>query len=129
MPEKDLPVMLPENVDITGNGRFAAREVPEFVNVTCPEVWRPGAARNRHDGHVRRLVLVFLSLHRPAQRSRRPLMRKRRATGCRSINTSAASSTPFLHLIYSRFWTKLMRDMGMSRTMNRSSVCSPKGWS
>src|SRR5918995_7146020 len=39
-----------------------------------PEMWRQGAARNRHDGHVRRLVVVLLSIlrsdeHRTAVRS------------------------------------------------------------
>ena len=35
---------------------------------TCPKLRRPGAARDRDDGHVRRLVLVLPPLLRPAQR-------------------------------------------------------------
>ena len=42
VPEKDLPVLLPDNVDITLTGRLAARRsVPEFVNTTCPKCGGP----------------------------------------------------------------------------------------
>jgi hypothetical protein len=36
VPEKDLPVILPENVDITLTGGSPLGQVPEFVNVICP---------------------------------------------------------------------------------------------
>ena len=58
-----------------------------------PALRRPGAARDRHDGHVRRLLLVLPALLRPAQRRRPPGTRRRCASGCRSTSTSAASST------------------------------------
>ena len=67
VPEKDLPVILPENVDITLDRRFAARPCAGICQRDLSEVWRPGAPRNRHHGHVCRFVLVFLSLHRRAQ--------------------------------------------------------------
>ena len=35
---------------------------------TCPQCGKPGAARDRHDGHVRRFVLVFRALHRSVER-------------------------------------------------------------
>ncbi len=50
------------------------------------------APRDGHDGHVRRQLLVLRALHGAARRRRRST-RTRRITGCRSINTSAASST------------------------------------
>ena len=48
-----------------------------------PVVRRPGAARDRHDGHLRRLVLVLPALHRPAQRrgAVRPRPRRLLAAG------------------------------------------------
>ena len=52
-----------------------------------------GAARDRHHGHVRRLVVVLRALHRSVdRRPRRPTARWS-TNGCRSISTSAASST------------------------------------
>ncbi len=41
VPEKDLPVILPENVDITLTGGSPLSRVPEFVNVTCPKCGGP----------------------------------------------------------------------------------------
>ena len=49
--------------------------------------------RDRHDGHLRRLLLVLHPLPRPAQRGAGLGPRRRRTTGCRSTSTSAASST------------------------------------
>ena len=37
VPEKDLPVLLPENVEITLAGGSPLGSVPEFVNVACPK--------------------------------------------------------------------------------------------
>ena len=67
VPEKDLPVILPENVEITLDRRVAAGTSAGVCEYDVPEMRRTGAARNRHHGHVRRFVLVFLSLHRRAQ--------------------------------------------------------------
>src|SRR5216684_687610 len=41
VPEADLPVLLPLNVEITGQGRSPLAEVPEFVNVMCPTCGGP----------------------------------------------------------------------------------------
>ena len=58
-----------------------------------PVVRRAGPARDRHDGHVRRLVLVLPALRRPAQRPGAVRPAQRSTPGCRSTSTSAASST------------------------------------
>ena len=68
VPEDQLPVVLPDRIEITGAGRSPLENVPEFVNVTCPEVRRSGAPRNRYHGHIHRFVLVFLPLLRSAKR-------------------------------------------------------------
>jgi leucyl-tRNA synthetase len=64
--EKDLPVILPDNVPITLAGGSPLMNVPSFLNTTCPRCGGP--ARDRHHGYVRRFVLVFLSLHRRGER-------------------------------------------------------------
>ena len=63
---------------LPAEGALAARGRREWVNVDVPLVRRPGAARDGHDGHVRRLVLVLPALHRPAQRRRAVRARARR---------------------------------------------------
>ena len=52
VPEAELPVLLPLNVEITGKGRSPLEDVPEFVNVKCPKCGGRRAARDRHHGHV-----------------------------------------------------------------------------
>ena len=70
VPDDQLPVRLPENVTLTGAGAIAAGERAGIREHDVSEMRRPGAARNGHDGYVRRFVLVFLPLHRSAQRAR-----------------------------------------------------------
>ncbi len=41
VPEKDLPVILPDNVEITLTGASPLANVPEFVNATCPKCGGP----------------------------------------------------------------------------------------
>ena len=60
---------------------------------TCPSLRRRRAARDRHDGHVRRLVLVLPALLRRQQRRGRLGPARSLARGCPSTSTSAASST------------------------------------
>ena len=112
VPEDQLPVILPERIEITGTGRSPLENVPEFVNVTCPSA--------------------------AGRRGARPTRWTRSSTP-RGISTATAmratTSMPFdpakiaywfeidqyiggvehaiLHLIYSRFFTKVMRDIGL----------------
>src|SRR5262249_35477161 len=41
VPEKDLPIILPEQVDITLTGGSPLGRSPDFVNVTCPKCGGP----------------------------------------------------------------------------------------
>ena len=53
--------------DVDGAGAIAAGGLAGICEYHLPEMRRAGAARDGHDGHVRRFVVVFLSLHRSAQ--------------------------------------------------------------
>ena len=92
VPAKDLPVRLPDDVTFDQPGNPLDRH-PTWKHVACPQCGRPGAARDRHDGHVRQFVLVFRPLHRSRPTRRRRPTRRSPTTGCRSTSTSAASST------------------------------------
>ena len=89
-PTSDLPVVLPEDCVPDGTGNPLAKRA-DFVERHVPEVRRAGEARDRHDGHLRRLVLVLHALRLP-RRSRR-WSTSASTTGCRWTSTSAASST------------------------------------
>jgi hypothetical protein len=87
-------VLLPKVVEFTGRGDSPLAHIPEFVNTTCPSCGKPAKARDGHDGHVRRFVVVLLPVLRRVQRSHAIRIRRRSRTGGRSISTAAASNTP-----------------------------------
>ena len=93
VPEDQLPVELPEVEDYAPKGKSPLAAAEDWVDDRVPDVRRPGPPRDRHDGHLRRLLLVLPPLPRPAQRRARPGTARRPTTGCRSTSTSAASST------------------------------------
>ena len=112
VPEKDLPVVLPIGIEITGKGRSPLENVPEFVNVKCPKCGER-APRDRHHGHLRRFVLVLLSLLRRAQFDPRRSIPAKIAYWFPIDQYIGGVEHAILHLIYSRFWTKMMRDIGL----------------
>ena len=68
VPESELPVLLPEVDDYRPRGVPPLASNHEWLYVPCPALRRGGEARGRHDGYVRRLLLVLPALRRPAER-------------------------------------------------------------
>src|SRR5260370_12465795 len=112
VPEDQLPVILPENVEITLQGSSPLSRLPEFVNVTCPKCG--GAARRETD-----TMDTFVDSSWYFYRYTSPGLTDR------PFDTPTAKywfpidqyiggvEHAILHLIYSRFWTKFMRDIGI----------------
>ena len=93
VPDDQLPVVLPDVQDYAPKGKSPLAAAEDWVNVPCPKCGGPGAARDRHDGHLRRLLLVLPALLRRPQRPGAVGPRGSSTAGCRSTSTSAASST------------------------------------
>jgi leucyl-tRNA synthetase len=113
--EKDLPVILPDNVDITLTGGSPLGRVPEFLNTTCPKC---GGPARRETDTMDTFVDSSWYFYRytDAHNDRAPFDPKVAAYwfGERGIDQYIGGvEHAILHLIYSRFWTKLMRDLGM----------------
>ena len=92
VPEQDLPVELPEDVDVRQAGQ-SARPPSDLEARRLPDLRRRGAARDRHVRHLRELELVLRPLHLAATWRPRRSTARRTTTGCRSTSISAASST------------------------------------
>ena len=113
--EKDLPVILPENVDITLTGGSPLSRVPEFVNATCPKC---GGPARRETDTMDTFVDSSWYFYRytDARNHQAPFDGDKAGYwfGDRGIDQYIGGvEHAILHLIYSRFWTKFMRDMGL----------------
>ncbi len=115
VPERDLPVILPENVDITLAGGSPLGKLPEFVNTTCPKC---GGPARRETDTMDTFVDSSWYFYRytDAHNDRAPFDGKTAQYwfGDRGIDQYIGGvEHAILHLIYSRFWTRFMRDLGM----------------
>jgi len=115
VPEKDLPVILPENVAITLTGGSPLGRVPEFANATCPKC---GGPARRETDTMDTFVDSSWYFYRytDARNDRAPFDGKiaQYWFGDRGIDQYIGGvEHAILHLIYSRFWTKFMRDLGL----------------
>jgi leucyl-tRNA synthetase len=115
VPEKDLPVILPENVDITLTGGSPLGRVPGFVNATCPKC---GGPARRETDTMDTFVDSSWYFYRytDAGNDQAPFDPEKAAYwfGDRGIDQYIGGvEHAILHLIYSRFWTKFMRDIGL----------------
>src|SRR5579871_953921 len=113
--EKDLPVILPENVDITLTGGSPLGRVPEFVNATCPKC---GGPARRETDTMDTFVDSSWYFYRytDARNDHAPFDGKIAGYWFPIDQYIGGVEHAILHLIYSRFWTKFMRDLGMITT-------------
>jgi leucyl-tRNA synthetase len=115
VPEKDLPVILPENVEITLTGGSPLTQVPEFLNTTCPNC---GGPARRETDTMDTFVDSSWYFYRytDARNDKAPFDSKIASYwfGEKGIDQYIGGvEHAILHLIYSRFWTKFMRDIGL----------------
>jgi leucyl-tRNA synthetase len=112
VPEKDLPVILPENVEITLSGGSPLAKVPEFVNAICPKC---GGPARRETDTMDTFVDSSWYFYRytDARNDQAPFGSEVVAYWFPIDQYIGGVEHAILHLIYSRFWTKFMRDMGL----------------
>jgi leucyl-tRNA synthetase len=112
VPENQLPVVLPANVEITGTGRSPLEGVPEFVNVKCPKC--AGAARRETDTMDTFIDSSwYFYRYCDAHNSSVPFDPAKIAYWFEIDQYIGGVEHAILHLIYSRFFTKVMRDIGL----------------
>jgi leucyl-tRNA synthetase len=112
VPEADLPVVLPRNVKLTGEGRAALATVPEFVEVKCPKC---GGAGRRETDTMDTFVDSSWYMYRytDPKISTAPINREIVKQWFPVDQYIGGIEHAILHLIYMRFWTKVMRDIGL----------------
>jgi leucyl-tRNA synthetase len=114
VPEDQLPVLLPDNVAITGAGRSPLENDPAFVNVTCPKC---GGAARRETDTMDTFIDSSWYFYRycDPRNDQAPFDGAKIAYWFEIDQYIGGVEHAILHLIYSRFFTKVMRDIGLIR--------------
>ena len=112
VPDDQLPVLLPENIEITQRGGSPLARVPEFVNVTCPKC---GGPAKRETDTMDTFVDSSWYFYRytDAHNPNAPFDSAIAQYWFPIDQYIGGVEHAILHLIYSRFWTRVMRDLGM----------------
>jgi leucyl-tRNA synthetase len=112
VPEDQLPVRLPDRVEITGTGRSPLENVPEFVNVACPQC---GAPARRETDTMDTFIDSSWYFYRycDPHNAKAPFDPDKIAYWFEIDQYIGGIEHAILHLIYSRFFTKVMRDIGL----------------
>ncbi|HEX5888128.1 MAG TPA: leucine--tRNA ligase [Pyrinomonadaceae bacterium] len=112
VPYDQLPVMLPDNAAFTGTGESPLAGVPEFVNTSCPNCDAPARREtDTMDTFVDSSWYFFRYLDpRNDAAPFDPNLAKHWTPVDQYIG---GDSHAVMHLIYTRFWNKFMRDLGL----------------
>jgi len=112
VPDKDLPVPLPPNPKLTGEGGSPLASTPEFVNTTCPKC---GGPARRETDTMDTFVDSSWYFYRyaDAHNDKAPYDSAKVAYWFPIDQYIGGITHAILHLLYSRFWCKVMRDLGL----------------
>ncbi len=112
VPDSQLPVILPEQVEITQQGGSPLARVPEFVNTACPKC---GGPARRETDTMDTFVDSSWYFYRytDAHNTNAPFEPAKAQYWFPIDQYIGGVEHAILHLIYSRFWTKVMRDLGL----------------
>ena len=139
VPKEDLPVRLPKDAPFTGAGN-PLEQVEEFVNTTCPRCGGP--ARRETDTMDTFVESSWYYFRYCSPRyDKGPFSREAVDYWCPVDQYIGGIEHAVLHLLYSRFYTRVLRDLGyvnidepFSRLLTQGMVvkethrCPRHGW-
>ena len=111
VPEKDLPVVLPFNVEITGTGESPLAGLKEFAETRCPKCGGLGRReRDTMDTFVE--SSWYFDRFASPDYDKGPLDKKRVDYWMPVDQYIGGIEHAILHLLYSRFFTRVLKEMG-----------------
>jgi len=114
VPEKDLPVKLPLDVSLTGEGGSPLAQLPSFTEVTCPVCGGPG--RREVDTMDTFVESSWYFLRYACADYREGVLDRQRVDYWLPVDQYIGGiEHAVLHLLYARFFTKVLRDLGLAR--------------
>jgi leucyl-tRNA synthetase len=112
VPYEDLPVLLPERAEFTGSGESPLAGVAEFVNTTCPQCGGPARRETDTMDTFVDSSWYFFRYCDP-RNDNAPFDPELVKQWIPVDQYIGGDSHAVLHLIYTRFWNKVMRDLGL----------------
>jgi leucyl-tRNA synthetase len=111
VPEDQLPVVLPEDVEFTGHGS-PLKDMPEFINATCPRCGKD--ARRETDTFDTFVESSWYFARYACPDSDTRMLDDRAAYWTPVDQYTGGIEHAILHLLYSRFFQRVMRDEGLT---------------
>ncbi len=111
VPEKDLPVTLPYNVNFTPDGASPLRKSEEYMNAVCPVCGKP--ARRDPDTLDTFVCSSWYYLRYPDNKNDKAAFDTELINKMLPVDKYIGGAEhACMHLLYARFITKALRDMG-----------------
>ncbi|MBD2725093.1 leucine--tRNA ligase [Nostoc sp. FACHB-892] len=112
VPDKDLPVQLPEEVEFTGRGGSPLTQLESWVNVPCPTCGTP--AKRETDTMDTFIDSSWYFLRFPDAKNEQQVFDSSKVNDWMPVDQYVGGiEHAILHLLYSRFFTKVLRDRGL----------------
>jgi leucyl-tRNA synthetase len=110
VPEKDLPVVLPEDLVPDGSGNPLKKDA-RFINCACPKCGKPAQRETDTMDTFVDSSWYYMRYCNPDSAS--SMVDARSEYWMPMDQYIGGIEHAVLHLLYARFWTKVMRDMGL----------------
>jgi leucyl-tRNA synthetase len=112
VPDADLPVKLPENVQFSGRGTSPLAKMDDWVNVPCPSCGEP--AKRETDTMDTFIDSSWYYLRYTDANNDRQVFGSEKVNDWMPVDQYIGGiEHAILHLLYSRFFTKVLRDRGL----------------
>ena len=112
VPHSDLPVKLPEQVEFSGKGGSPLTKLEDWVNVTCPTCGEP--AKRETDTMDTFIDSSWYFLRYTDANNPDEVFTKDKVNDWMAVDQYVGGiEHAILHLLYSRFFTKVLRDRGL----------------
>ncbi|MGQ9873577.1 leucine--tRNA ligase [Leptodesmis sp.] len=112
VPETDLPVRLPEDVEFSGRGASPLAKLASWMNVPCPTCGT--AARRETDTMDTFIDSSWYFLRYPDAKNEQQVFDPEKTNRWMPVDQYVGGiEHAILHLLYSRFFTKVLRDRGL----------------
>jgi len=134
VPEKDLPVTLPYDVNFTPDGKSPLARNAEFMNTTCPVCGRP--AKREADTLDTFVCSSWYYLRYPDAHNDKAAFDKKTVNAMLPVDCYVGGAEhACTHLLYSRFITKVLHDLGyldfdepFKRLVHQGAILGPDGY-